>query len=280
MANETDRSATQIKGTDPQNLVEYITRQKIYDSLYWKQECFGLNAELLVDKGVALRYCGGMWGEPPKPSEFICLVLKMLQIQPEQAIVQEFITNDEFKYLRLLGAFYMRLTGRAVDVYQFLEPLLNDYRRVRLRLPNGNFVLSHIDELIDEMLRKDYMFNITLPRLPDRKVLTSIGDVEPRVSILQDEFEQLVKERVLEEARQKAIDAAAAVADNDNDDDREDGEMRGDRGHRRSKSPWRLCNDEQNTKKRKKELNVDRAGNDEIAEANALRASLGLAPLW
>lgn len=41
-------------------MVEYIIRQKIYDSMYWKQDCFGLTAELLVDKGVDLRYvCQG-----------------------------------------------------------------------------------------------------------------------------------------------------------------------------------------------------------------------------
>lgn len=29
------------------------------------------------------------------------------------------------------GAFYMRLVGRPLDVYQYLEPLYNDYRKVR-----------------------------------------------------------------------------------------------------------------------------------------------------
>jgi pre-mRNA-splicing factor 38A len=38
--------------------VEYISRQKIYDSLYWKQECFGLSAERLVDKAVELKEVG------------------------------------------------------------------------------------------------------------------------------------------------------------------------------------------------------------------------------
>lgn len=38
-----------------QNLIEYISRQKIYDSVYWKQECFGLSAERLVDKAVEIK---------------------------------------------------------------------------------------------------------------------------------------------------------------------------------------------------------------------------------
>ena len=35
------------------------------------------------------------------------------------------------RYVRLLGAFYLRLVGRPAEVYQYLEPLLNDYRKVR-----------------------------------------------------------------------------------------------------------------------------------------------------
>ncbi len=41
----------------------------------------------------------------------------------------------------------MRLVGKAVDVYQYLEPLYNDYRKVRLRQRDGSFALSHIDEV-------------------------------------------------------------------------------------------------------------------------------------
>jgi pre-mRNA-splicing factor 38A len=187
--------------------VEYIIRQKIYDSLYWKQHCFGLSAERVVDKAVELRFVGGMFGEPQKPTDFICLVLKMLQIQPAKEIVVEFIKNDDFKYLRLLGAFYLRLVGRAVDVYQYLEPLLNDYRKVRVRAAGGTFELSHIDSLIDDMLRKDYMFDIALPRLPSRQALEKASQLDARVSVLEEEF----NEAALAEEADKAAEEARAV---------------------------------------------------------------------
>jgi hypothetical protein len=45
-------------------------------------------------------------------------VLKLLQIQPEKEIVVEFIKNEDFKYVRALGAFYMRMVGKPLDVYQ------------------------------------------------------------------------------------------------------------------------------------------------------------------
>ena len=45
-------------------------------------------------------------------------VLKLLQIQPEKEIVVEFIKNEDFKYVRALGAFYMRMVGKPIDAYQ------------------------------------------------------------------------------------------------------------------------------------------------------------------
>ena len=45
------------------------------------------------------------------------------------------------------GAFYLRLTGQPVEIYGYLEPLFNDFRRVRMRQGDGTFVLSHVDEV-------------------------------------------------------------------------------------------------------------------------------------
>lgn len=66
------------------------------------------------------------------------------------------------------GAYYLRLVGRAYDVYTYLEPLYNDFRRVRVALPDGRFALSHVDEVVDDMLRKDYLYDVTLPHIPYR----------------------------------------------------------------------------------------------------------------
>lgn len=57
--------------------------------------CFA--AALLVDKAMELKYVGGVFGGNIKPSPFLCLVLKMLQIQPEKDIIVEFIRNEDFK---------------------------------------------------------------------------------------------------------------------------------------------------------------------------------------
>ena len=45
MANRTVKDAVSIKGTNPQYLVEKIIRSRIYDSRFWKEECFGLTGK-------------------------------------------------------------------------------------------------------------------------------------------------------------------------------------------------------------------------------------------
>ena len=54
-------------------------------------------AELLVDKAMELDSVGGVYGANVQPSNFLCLVLKMLQIQPSKDIIIEFIKNPDYK---------------------------------------------------------------------------------------------------------------------------------------------------------------------------------------
>ncbi|NWY10304.1 PR38A factor, partial [Aphelocoma coerulescens] len=131
MANHTVRDAHSIHSTNPQYLVEKIIRTRIYESKYWKEECFGLTAELVVDKAMELKYVGGVYGGNIKPTPFLCLTLKLLQIQPKKDIIMDFIKNEDFKYVQMLGALYMRLTGTAIDCYKYLEPLYDDYRKIK-----------------------------------------------------------------------------------------------------------------------------------------------------
>ena len=57
-----------------------------------------LIAELLVDEAMALDFVGGVIGGNVKPTPFICLILKMLQIQPSKDIIIEFIKNPDYKW--------------------------------------------------------------------------------------------------------------------------------------------------------------------------------------
>jgi len=306
MANRTVKDAATIKGTNPQYLVEKIIRSRIYDSKYWKENCFALTAELLVDKAMELKFVGGVFGGNIKPTPFICLVLKMLQIQPEKDIVIEFIKNEDFKYVRALGAYYLRLTGTALDCYKYLEPLLNDYRKIRRQRRDGNFELSHMDELIDQLLHDERVCDVQLPRIQKRHVLEENNELEPRNSLLeadlmeegssedeaeQEEEEQLVVKRSRERERsreRRERDRRHRSRSRDKRErKRDDRDRRGD-----SKERKRDRRDDGSRRRdRSKERRGDRkeekrgggggGGKDEISvdETNKLRAQLGLAPL-
>ena len=223
MANVTDPLARAIHGTNPQNLIEYITRQKIYDSQYWKEECFGLSAVDITEKAaLQIKAVGGSYGGNSKPTRFLCLVLKMLQIQPDEDIVEELISNEDFKYVRALGAFYMRLTGRPADIYEQLEPLLNDYRPLRRR-DMTDWTLTTMDEFVDDLLTQERVCGIALPRLPKREVLEEAGYLDgPRrsamVQIMEEESAQGVENALAKLARDGNAAAREALIQRDKQD--------------------------------------------------------------
>lgn len=53
-------------------------------------------AETLIDKALELNAVGGVYGNQ-RPTKFLCLLLKLLQIQPEKEILVEYLLADEFK---------------------------------------------------------------------------------------------------------------------------------------------------------------------------------------
>ena len=50
-----------------------------------------------MDKAVALDHVGGVYGGSIRPTPFLCLILKLLQLAPEKEIIIEYIRNDDFK---------------------------------------------------------------------------------------------------------------------------------------------------------------------------------------
>lgn len=185
MANSTARIAKNIHGTNPQFLIERVIRGRIYDSTYWKEHCFALTAESLVDKALSLTYIGGTYGIQ-RPTEFLCLLCKLLQIQPNEEIILEYLRYEEFKYLRALAAMYIRLTFPSLQVYEVLEPLLNDYRKLRFRNMSGNYHITYMDEFTYELLTKERVCELILPRLTRRDVLEEVEGLAPRTSKLED----------------------------------------------------------------------------------------------
>jgi pre-mRNA-splicing factor 38A len=209
-----------IRGVNPASLFEKAVRDRITDSYYWKEQCFGLNAATLCDRAVELTYIGGTYGMSQKPTPFLCLAFKMLQLIPEKDVVLEYLNfhdpaeDDEegeqdgeggdgpdpgravlkatgdFKYLRALAAFYIRLTFDPPEVYKALEPLLSDFRKLKRRTKDG-FTLTHIDQFVDDLLTKDRVCATSLWKLPSRRMLEDLDILEERISPLADELEEL-----------------------------------------------------------------------------------------
>lgn len=184
-----------IRGQNPALLLETAMRDRITDSLYWKEQCFGLNTATLCDRAVELTYIGGTYGVAMKPSPFICLAFKLLTLVPDKEIVLEYLRygGEEWKYLRALAAFYARLTFDPADVYKTLEPFLEDSRKLRQRRKEI-YVLLHMDEFVDNLLTKDRVCGTSLWKLPARQLLEDLDQLEERVSPLQAELDAMDEE--------------------------------------------------------------------------------------
>ncbi len=91
MANRTHTGANSIHGTNPQFLIDKILRMKIYNDLYYKEQLFALDAESIIEKAAELDHIGGSSGANKDPCPFLCLTLKLLQIQPSKAVINEYI---------------------------------------------------------------------------------------------------------------------------------------------------------------------------------------------
>lgn len=189
LTNKQDLNSKQIHGLNPQELFDKILRNRIYNTPYWKEHCFGLTPETIIDKAIELKYIGGTFGKNKAPTNFICLVYKLIQIQPEDEIILEYLNNSEYKYLTALAAFYIRLTFRHKFVYKTLEPLYNDYRKLRAIDSQGNFYITHVDEFVDNLIVKPELFDITFPLLPKRRALELNENLSPRVSVLEADLD-------------------------------------------------------------------------------------------
>ena len=191
--DERGYQGTLIRGDNPLKLFEKPVRDRIVDSYYWKEQCFGLNAATILDRAVELECIGGTYGGAQKPTPFLCLAFKLLQITPEREIIMYYLeqAGEEFKYLRALAAFYIRLAWeKDEEVHRTLEPYLADFRKLKRRTREG-WALTHVDEFIDDLLVKSRVCATTLPKINPRTFLEDEDRLEPRESALGEELEEL-----------------------------------------------------------------------------------------
>ena len=214
MLDDRGYSGALIRGQNPALLFEKAVRDRITESYYWKEQCFGLNAATLCDRAAELTFVGGTYGSVGKPTPFLCLAFKLLQLVPDKQIILEYLNFvdqaegdaeeededlggeteqrkiGEFKYLRVLAAFYIRLAWEPVEIYKTLEPLLADYRKLKRRTRDG-FALTYVDQFIDDLLTKDRVCATSLWKMPTRTMLEDLDMLEPRESPLGDELDEI-----------------------------------------------------------------------------------------
>ena len=181
------------------NLLEQITRTKVYNCNYWKEKCFSLTSDSLLDRVFEIQYIGGIIPTTNQPTDFLCLLVKLLQLNPKEEIIYLYLDDISNKYLRALTVFYIRLTFPPIKVYTLLENLYSDYSKLRMINNKGKFEIIHMDEFIDNLLTKESIFNIAMPQLTKRYILEETGKLPPRKSLLDDDLKVDIDEKEEEE---------------------------------------------------------------------------------
>lgn len=185
-------------GLNPATIFEKPVRERIIDCYFWKDQCFALNEADIVSRVVEhVQFVAGTYGDSQRPSPFLCLAFKLLQLGPGDDILKEYLGygGERFKYLRALACFYVRLTRPAKEVYETLEPFLEDGRKLRRRGRQGTS-LTFVDQFVDELLTKERICATSLWKMPKREVLEDLEVLEPRVSPLGD-IDELLEEDVV-----------------------------------------------------------------------------------
>lgn len=184
------------------NSVSAIIRDRVCESRFWKEKCFSLDADTILNRGKDLDCVGILYGASSRPTEFLCLLLKLLQIRPPIDIIQAYLlfsegypTNNaqhqsrDLRYFRALVALYVRLTATSYTVYTLLEPLYSDFRTLSTIFPSGDFGTISMDEMIEQLLdsRQSNFLGLNIPFITTRYTLEDKQLIRRFKSKLNDE---------------------------------------------------------------------------------------------
>lgn len=169
------------------HLIEAIVRNRIKDSLFYKQYLYLTNEQTILPVIInQVHYVGGL-DSSNRPSPFLCCLLRLLEIDPSAAIIKAYLARPEFKYLTCLTLFYCRMTQKPVEVYTLLDSYITNYGKLRMKLVTPsmrdgfpvNFTLTYIDEFVDSLLQQRCL-GIILPVIESRQLLVNKGMIKER----------------------------------------------------------------------------------------------------
>lgn len=181
-------------------LVEPIVRHRVQDSLFYKQHLHLTNEKSLLQVIVDhVKYIGGT-DSSNRPSPFLCCLVRLLELEPSEEIVELYLTQNgynEFKYLTSLTLLYCRMVLREGKFYLIYDRYIKDYRRLRVSIKVPDFVngrpihyrIKHFDEWADELVENERVVDIKLPYLAPRLIYAERGEATLRTYDVESDEE-------------------------------------------------------------------------------------------
>lgn len=178
------------------SLVEPIVRHRVQDSIFYKQYLYLTNESTILNVIIEhVHYIGGTSANG-KPSPFLCCMVRLLELEPKQEIIHMYLSQmgtNTFKYLTAMTLMYIRFVGSSEEIYSILEEYYKDYRKLRFQLKyprehNGVhklYTLTYMDEWVDDLLHKERLVDLILPRLAPRRFLQEAGRLPARKYYIQ-----------------------------------------------------------------------------------------------
>jgi pre-mRNA-splicing factor 38A len=202
----------------------------VYASRYWKERCFALTAESLVDRISDVEAVGFLFGGFSRPTPFLCLVVKLMQIKPDTETLDAYLSlsdgpltedaglrRSDMRYLRAVAAVYCRLSlYRSHELYGRLEPLFKDGRKLAVVHADGRADWWTMDGLVDALLSQqgEPVLGLSLPPIVKRTIFEKRRQLTPYVSWLPSDVIQAavmnmqpVQAEELEDAEELSVDA-------------------------------------------------------------------------
>lgn len=192
-------------------LLETIIRNRIKDSVFYKQYLFLTNEQTILPVIVDhVHYIKGM-NSNSRPSPFICCLLRLLEINPSSEILKIYLNQDKFKYLIVLVLMFIRMTKKSEEIYNLFDNYITNFAKLRIQLNDPEFVngipksysICYLDEFVDDLLTKQRVVDVILPRLVPRQILIDkglIGERQYLVTSLTEEKSEVEEDEFVSDS--------------------------------------------------------------------------------
>jgi pre-mRNA-splicing factor 38A len=144
-------------------------RRRIQRTGFYLDKCAEASFMDVVGLAADLTHIEGLAANHGTPSPFVCLLQRMCEVKPTPELLGELIAQTDLKYLRFFAIVYLRLSEEdPVMVHGAIDVGLGDFRRLRVRAPDGSVTVQPVDVVCEMLVAEPTLFEIPLPSLPSR----------------------------------------------------------------------------------------------------------------